>query len=96
MYYEHHFRTLAAQHSNFTFIPVFSESAAMTRRTGFVTDAVRADFPSLEGFKAYLCGPPPMVESAQRMLPALGVLNENIHADAFYTQSELQAQEIAR
>jgi len=96
MYYEHQFQTLAAQHSNFKFIPVFSESAASTRRAGFVTDAVRADFQSLEGFKTYLCGPPPMVEAAQRMLPEMGVLTENIHADAFYTQAELKAQEIAR
>jgi ferredoxin-NAD(P)+ reductase (naphthalene dioxygenase ferredoxin-specific) len=94
IYLEHHFQTLAAQHPNFKFTPVLSNASGPTpRRTGFVTDAVRTDFPSLEGFKAYLCGPPPMVEAAQRMLPELGVLNENIHADAFYTKAELSAQE---
>jgi len=97
IYLEHHFQTLAAQHSNFRFTPVLSNPSGTTaRRTGFVTDAVRSDFPSLEGFKAYLCGPPPMVEAAQRMLPELGVLNENIHADAFYTNAELKAQESSR
>jgi ferredoxin-NAD(P)+ reductase (naphthalene dioxygenase ferredoxin-specific) len=97
IYLEHHFQTLAAQHSNFKFTPVLSNASDTTpRRTGFVTDAVRADFPSLEGFKAYLCGPPPMVEAAQRMLPELGMLNEDSHADAFYTKAELSAQEKSR
>jgi len=97
IYLERHFQTLSAQHPNFQFTPVLSNASGATkRRTGFVTDAVRADFPTLEGFKAYLCGPPPMVEAAQRMLPELGILTENIHADAFYTKAELNAQEKSR
>ena len=97
MYLEHHFQTLAAQHPNFKFTPVLSHaSGATSRRTGFVTDAVQADFPALNEFKAYLCGPPPMVEAAQRLLPDLGIANENIHADAFYTKAELNAQGASR
>jgi ferredoxin-NAD(P)+ reductase (naphthalene dioxygenase ferredoxin-specific) len=93
IYLEHHFQTLAFQHPNFRFTPVLSETKGDTqRRTGFVTDAVKQDFPSLAGFKAYLCGPPPMVEAAQRLVPTLGLADEDVHADAFYTQAELAAQ----
>lgn len=102
IYLEQHFRTLAFQYPNFRFTPVLSEAGSciqdgaqpgIERRTGFVTDAVREDFPSLAGFKAYMCGPPPMVEAAQRLMPSLGIPDENVHADAFYTQAELQSQE---
>ncbi|MEO8039821.1 MAG: 2Fe-2S iron-sulfur cluster-binding protein [Betaproteobacteria bacterium] len=54
------------------------------RRTGLVTDAVDADFASLAGFKAYLAGPPAMVEAAAALLARKGVAARDIHADAFY------------
>jgi ferredoxin-NAD(P)+ reductase (naphthalene dioxygenase ferredoxin-specific) len=94
VYLEHHFQTLAYQHPNFKFTIVLSDAAAATqRRRGFVTDAVQQDFGTLAGFKAYMCGPPPMVEAAQLLMPSLGLANEDVHADAFYTQIELSRQE---
>lgn len=63
---------------------VGSGDAARPRRHGMVTDAVAADFASLEGFVAYLAGPPAMVEAAQALLEAKGVAARDIHADAFY------------
>lgn len=93
LYCLEHFETLAKRHEELRFVPVLSEPSAHTaRRTGFVTNAVETDFDSLEGFTAYLAGPPPMVEAAQEMLPALGIPAQSIHADAFYTQAELDAE----
>jgi len=93
LYCVEHFQALAEQHPDLHFTPVLSEpSGESTRRTGPVTDAVKADFDSLEGFTAYLAGPPPMVEAAQAMLPELGIPARAIHADAFYTQAELEAE----
>lgn len=54
------------------------------RRAGLVTDAVAADLPNLEGFKAYLAGPPAMVEAAAKLLRARGLAPRDLHADAFY------------
>lgn len=54
------------------------------RRSGLVTDAVAADWNSLAGWRAYLCGAPPMVEAATLLVQEKGVLPEHIHADAFY------------
>jgi len=88
-----HFEALAARYANLQFTPVLSEpSGATERRTGLVTEAVKADFDSLEGFTAYLAGPPPMVEAAQEMLPSLGISPQAIHADAFYTQAEMNSE----
>ena len=89
LYLEEPFRTLERRHGNFRLIPVLSEPTAPTaRRTGFVHEAVAKDFASFDGFKAYLAGPPVMVEAASTMLSARGMRREDIHADAFYTEAE--------
>ena len=92
LYLEDHFRQLATQHSNLAFIPVLSEPAGPTaRRTGFVHEAVAADAQDLDGVKAYIAGPPPMVEAASALLYQRGMRRQDIHADAFYTEAEKQA-----
>jgi naphthalene 1,2-dioxygenase ferredoxin reductase component len=58
--------------------------AVTDRRAGLVTDAVVADFDDLAGFRAYLAGPPAMVEAAVDLLRERGVATHDIHADAFY------------
>jgi naphthalene 1,2-dioxygenase ferredoxin reductase component len=55
------------------------------QRSGLVTDAVANDWASLAGWRAYLCGSPPMVEAANLLVARLGVRAEHTHADAFYT-----------
>ncbi|WP_454738038.1 2Fe-2S iron-sulfur cluster-binding protein [Cupriavidus necator] len=53
-------------------------------RTGLVTEAVAQDFSALAGWRAYLCGAPPMVDAATLLLRDKGVRPEHIYADAFY------------
>jgi naphthalene 1,2-dioxygenase ferredoxin reductase component len=60
------------------------------RRFGLVTAAVAADFPRLEGFKAYVAGPPAMVDAATVLLSARGVASRDIHADAFHPATNHQ------
>jgi ferredoxin-NAD(P)+ reductase (naphthalene dioxygenase ferredoxin-specific) len=54
------------------------------RRSGLVTDAFNSDWADLTGWRAYLCGAPPMVESAAMLTRKKGVLAQHVHADAFY------------
>ena len=51
----------------------------------------RADFDDLDGCKAYLAGPPVMVEAATEMLRIRDIRDGDIHADAFYTEAEKAA-----
>ena len=89
VYLEGHFAALAARHPNLRIVTVLSEPDAPTRRrTGWLTDALAADFDDLDGFKAYLAGPPIMVESCTERLLALGLARRDCHADAFYTEAE--------
>ena len=55
-------------------------------RPGLVTDAIAQDHQDLAGWRAYLCGSPPMVEAATRLVRRCGVPAAHIHADAFYPQ----------
>ena len=100
LYLEEHFRALAAKHPNLEFTPVLSEPGGPTeRRTGFLSEAIGKDFTSaeggLDGFKAYLAGPPIMVETCTMVLKRLGLARQNCHADAFYTAADKAKLETA-
>lgn len=59
-------------------------------RLGHVTDALAADHTGAEalaGWRAYLCGAPPMVDAATRLLRARGIDGAHIYADAFYAKA---------
>lgn len=90
LYLEAHFSKMAETHSNLNFIPVLSAAQGSThRRQGFLSDAIRQDFTDLDGAKAYLAGPPIMVDTTTVVLEALGVRREDLHADPFYNVHEL-------
>ena len=55
-------------------------------RCGLVTDAIAQDHGDLGGWRAYLCGSPPMVEAATMVVRRMGVQAQHVYADAFYTQ----------
>ena len=61
-----------------------SDSASITQRRGLVTEAIAQDWPSLDGWRAYLCGSPPMVEATSLLVKQRGLSAERIYADAFY------------
>ena len=86
VYYEDRLAALAAMHPHLKVDIVLSEaSASTTRRTGFLAEALAADFTALDGAKAYLAGPPVMVDTCMAALGKLGLRREHCHADAFYT-----------
>jgi len=92
LYLVEHFRSLARNHGNLTYQPVLSEPAGESGyRTGLVTDAVKRDIDDLDGWKAYIAGPPAMVEAAAKILSARGLRRQDCHADAFYTEAEKPA-----
>jgi CDP-4-dehydro-6-deoxyglucose reductase len=82
----------AAEHENFTFVPVLSEPApedAWTGRTGFVHRVVMADFPDLSAHQVYACGAPVMVEAAKAEFTArCGLPAEEFFADSFLTEAD--------
>ena len=67
-------------------VVVTSGGNPRTQRCGLVTDAIEQDHGDLTGWRAYLCGSPPMVEAATVVARRRGIAAEHIYADAFYTQ----------
>lgn len=67
-------------------VVVTSCGNAATQRCGRVTDAIEQDHGDLSGWRAYLCGSPPMVEAATVVARRKGIAVAHVHADAFYAQ----------
>ncbi len=82
----------AAAMPNLRYVPVLSEPQAgdhWTGRTGFVHQAVMADWPDLSGHQVYACGAPVMVDSAQREFSALCALPaDEFLADSFTSEAD--------
>src|SRR3954469_6603399 len=76
-----------AEHENFSFVPVLSDSPPEDNwagRTGLVHRAVMEDFPDLSGYQLYACGVPVMVESAHRdFTTQCGLPEEEFFSDSF-------------
>ncbi len=67
-------------------VVVASGGNPAVQRCGLVTQAIEQDLGGLAGWRAYLCGSPPMVEAATLLVRQKGIAADHIHADAFYTQ----------
>jgi phenol hydroxylase P5 protein len=83
------FEDLERVHPNFTYVPVLSESASdddWDGETGFVHEAAQRRFADrFDGRKAYLCGPPPMIEACIRALMQGRLFERDIYTERFLT-----------
>ncbi len=76
----------ARHYRNVDYRPVLSQPAPEDHwegRTGYVQDAVLADFADVTGFDVYACGHPAMVFAAKEALVARGLNPEHCYSDAF-------------
>jgi len=76
------------QFPNLSFTAVLSEANTDEiehehRRTGWVHEAVLADYPNLGSFDVYAAGPPAMIEAIRATFPARGLTEDRLHFDSF-------------
>ncbi len=86
----------AAEHPNFTFVPVLSAPRPQDRwsgRTGLVHEAILADFPNLTGHQIYACGSVKMVEAAHPAFKMHGMQQDDCFSDAFRLAPHLARRE---
>ncbi|ELT51231.1 2Fe-2S iron-sulfur cluster-binding protein [Brucella intermedia] len=89
LYLLDHFAALEASHPNLRFTPVLSEARGPTSfRTGYVAAVVGEDLTDFDGWKAYVAGPPLMVDSAMEMARARGLRQQDMHVDVFFTPED--------
>jgi phenol/toluene 2-monooxygenase (NADH) P5/A5 len=96
LYYDPEFRALAGGHPNFSYVPVLSNEAGASDwggARGFVHEAAKAHFDSgFAGHKAYLCGPPPMVEACISSLMQGRLFERDIYTEKFISAADAGQQ----
>ncbi len=94
LYYHQDFLALAEKHPNFTYLPALSDEPADSDWSGFrgyVNEAAREHFNNdFRGRKAYLCGPPIMIESCIRTLMQGRLFENDIYTEKFFSAADAQ------
>ena len=94
LYYHDEFVALAARHPNFTYVPALSDEAADSDWQGFrgfVHDAAKAHFDNdFRGRKAYLCGPPILIEACITTLMQGRLFERDIYTEKFFSAADAQ------
>lgn len=92
LYYHDAFVALADTHPNFTYIPALSnepDDSTWDGYRGFVHDAAKAYFGNdFRGHKAYLCGPPVMIEASIRALMQGQLFERDIYTEKFLSNAD--------
>lgn len=92
LYYADLFRELESKHSNFHYHAALSEPAAgddWDGPSGFVHELASEVFDGkFSGVKAYLCGPPPMIDACITTLMQGRLFEEHIFMENFFTAAD--------
>ncbi|NMG69121.1 NADH:ubiquinone reductase (Na(+)-transporting) subunit F [Parazoarcus communis] len=94
LYYHDAFLALAEQHPNFRYVPALShepEGSGWQGFRGFVHEAAKAAFDNdFRGNKAYLCGPPLMIEACISTLMQGRLFERDIYTEKFISAADAQ------
>jgi phenol hydroxylase P5 protein len=94
LYYDDQFRDLAARYPNFRYVPALSDEPSGSDWTGFrgyVHEAAREVFENdFRGHKAYLCGPPLMIDACITTLMQGRLFERDIYTEKFISAADAQ------
>jgi phenol/toluene 2-monooxygenase (NADH) P5/A5 len=94
LYYHQAFEALAAKHANFTYVPALSnepDASAWKGFRGFVHEAAKHHFDNdFRGNKAYLCGPPVMIDACITTLMQGRLFERDIYTEKFFSAADAQ------
>lgn len=94
LYYHDEFLALAERHPNFKYVPALSHEAEGTDWQGFrgfVHEAAKEYFANdFRGHKAYLCGPPLMIDSCITTLMQGRLFERDIYTEKFLSAADAQ------
>ena len=92
LYYHDQFVDLASRYPNFRYVPALNErteSCAWEGSVGFVHETAKTLFNNdFRGHKAYLCGPPVMIEACIRTLMQGRLYERDIYTEKFITAGD--------
>jgi phenol hydroxylase P5 protein len=94
LYYHDEFLALAQKHPNFRYVPALSDEPADSDWTGFrgyVHDAAKDAFDNdFRDHKAYLCGPPLMIDACITTLMQGRLFERDIYTEKFISAADAQ------
>lgn len=93
LYHHDEFVQLAQAHPNFRYVAALSEDApeGWDGATGFVHEAAKAHFNNdFRGHKAYLCGPPLMIDACITTLMQGRLFERDIYTEKFISAADAQ------
>ncbi|MFQ5952840.1 MAG: NADH:ubiquinone reductase (Na(+)-transporting) subunit F [Candidatus Omnitrophota bacterium] len=86
LYFTEELRELEKKFPNFKYIPALSEPTPQDKwegEVGLITQVAEKYLDEKSEKEAYLCGPPPMIDAAIKVLTRKGIDTENIFFDKF-------------
>lgn len=92
LYYADLFREYEKTHENFRYVPVLSANVDTDWKgeTGYLNDVAAKTFDNnFSGHKAYLCGPPPMIEGCISALFKGRLFEKDIYLEKFFSKADL-------
>lgn len=96
LYYHPEFVALAEKYANFTYVPTLSnepDDSDWRGARGFVHVAAKAYFSNdFRGRKAYLCGPPAMIEACISTLMQGRLFERDIYMEKFFSAADAAQQ----
>ena len=96
LYYHDAFTALADKYPNFCYVPALSneaEGSGWDGARGFVHEAAKAHFGNdFRGNKAYLCGPPAMIEACISTLMQGRLFERDIYMEKFFSAADASQQ----
>jgi len=99
LYYHDLLTDLAGRHERFTYVPALSEPRtddAWDGATGFAHDAANAHFDGdFRGYKAYMCGPPVMIDACITALIRGRLFERDMYMERFFSAAD-SAQNIRK
>jgi len=94
LYYHDEFQSLAERCANFNYVPALSDEpldSAWDGFRGFVHDAAKKKFANdFRGHKAYLCGPPVMIDACINTLMQGRLFERDIYTEKFFSAADAQ------
>lgn len=94
LYYHEELEAMAGANENFRYIPALSDEpidSAWTGFRGFVHSAAKEAFGNdFRDHKAYICGPPPMIEACVATLMQGRLFERDIYTEKFFSAADVQ------
>lgn len=86
LFFTEELRDIEKKFPNFKYIPALSEPKPQDKwegEVGFITQTAEKYIDGKREMEAYLCGPPPMIDAAMKVLTKKGIKEEDVYFDKF-------------